>query len=55
VGIERGGKRLLNPESNLILEKDDVLWVAVDKKEVEPILKSRIWVWSISITFRLNA
>jgi hypothetical protein len=32
VGIERGGKRLLNPESNLI-EKDDVL--GSGDKEVE--------------------
>ena len=32
VGIERNGKRLLNPESNLILEKNDILWVVGDKK-----------------------
>jgi K+/H+ antiporter YhaU regulatory subunit KhtT len=31
VGIERNGKRLLNPESDLILEKDDILWVVGDK------------------------
>jgi CPA2 family monovalent cation:H+ antiporter-2 len=34
VGIERKGKRLLNPESNLILEKDDILWVVGDKKRM---------------------
>jgi CPA2 family monovalent cation:H+ antiporter-2 len=26
-GIERNGKRLLNPESDLILQKNDILWV----------------------------
>jgi len=32
VGIEKRGKRLLNPESNVILEKDDILWIVGDKK-----------------------
>jgi CPA2 family monovalent cation:H+ antiporter-2 len=27
VGIERNGKRLLNPESNIVLEKNDILWI----------------------------
>jgi CPA2 family monovalent cation:H+ antiporter-2 len=39
VGIERGGKRLLNPESNLILEKNDVLWVVGDKKRMSKFFK----------------
>jgi K+/H+ antiporter YhaU regulatory subunit KhtT len=26
VGIERNGKRLLNPESNIVLE-NDILWI----------------------------
>jgi CPA2 family monovalent cation:H+ antiporter-2 len=39
VGIERSGKRLLNPESNLILEKDDVLWVVGDKKRLDQFFK----------------
>ncbi|HEY4618943.1 MAG TPA: cation:proton antiporter [Flavobacterium sp.] len=34
VGIERSGKRILNPESNLILEKNDILWVVGDKKRM---------------------
>jgi CPA2 family monovalent cation:H+ antiporter-2 len=33
VGIERNGKRLLNPESDLILQKNDILWVVGDKRE----------------------
>ncbi|HEY6142973.1 MAG TPA: cation:proton antiporter [Flavobacterium sp.] len=32
VGIEKRGKRILNPESNVILEKDDILWIVGDKK-----------------------
>jgi monovalent cation:H+ antiporter-2, CPA2 family len=32
VGIEKKGKRMLNPESNIVLEKDDILWIVGDKK-----------------------
>jgi CPA2 family monovalent cation:H+ antiporter-2 len=32
VGIEKRGKRILNPESNVILEKDDILWIVGDRK-----------------------
>ena len=32
VGIEKKGKRMLNPESDVILEKDDILWIVGDKK-----------------------
>lgn len=32
VGIEREGRRMLNPESHLILEEGDILWVVGDKK-----------------------
>lgn len=32
VGIEKRGIRALNPESNVILEKDDILWIVGDKK-----------------------
>lgn len=32
VGIERKGKRILNPDSQLILEQDDILWIVGDKK-----------------------
>jgi CPA2 family monovalent cation:H+ antiporter-2 len=40
VGIERNGKRLLNPESNLILEKNDILWVVGDKKRMSDLFKN---------------
>ena len=32
VGLERHGKRTLNPESDLILKKDDILWIVGEKK-----------------------
>lgn len=37
VGVERNGERLLNPESDLVLQEDDVLWVVGDKKKMEKI------------------
>ena len=39
VGIERNGKRILNPESHLILEPDDILWIAGDKRKINEFLK----------------
>ena len=32
VGVEKQGKRILNPESDIILEKDDILWIVGNKK-----------------------
>lgn len=32
VGIERGGKRILNPDSLLVLEPYDILWIVGEKK-----------------------
>ena len=32
VGIEKRGQRFMNPESNILLEKDDTLWIVGDKK-----------------------
>ena len=32
VGIERNGNRIINPESSMILEDGDILWVVGDKK-----------------------
>ena len=34
VGIEHNGKRILNPESNFIFSKNDVVWVVGDRKKV---------------------
>mgnify|MGYP005851659495 FL=1 len=40
VGIERNGKRILNPESHLVLEADDILWIAGNKKKINEFLKN---------------
>lgn len=34
VGIERNRKRLLNPESSMVLQKHDILWVVGSKKQL---------------------
>lgn len=40
VGIERGGKRILNPESHMILEKEDILWIVGSKKLLDSLSKN---------------
>ncbi len=32
VGIERDGKRFLNPDSSLVLQENDILWIVGSKK-----------------------
>ncbi|WP_316635612.1 cation:proton antiporter [uncultured Flavobacterium sp.] len=39
VGLERNGNRILNPESHLILEKNDIIWVVGDKKQMADTLR----------------
>ena len=39
VGIERNGNRILNPESTLILEKNDIIWVVGDRKRMGELIK----------------
>lgn len=34
VGIERGGQRILNPDSNLIFENGDIVWIVGNNKKV---------------------
>ncbi len=40
VGLERDGKRFLNPDSGMILKAGDLLWVVADIKRVNQNLKS---------------
>ena len=35
VGVERNGQRILNPESDLVFQESDVVWVVGDKKKME--------------------
>ncbi|MEW5675977.1 cation:proton antiporter [Flavobacterium enshiense] len=41
VGIERNGRRMLNPDSHLVLQKNDILWVVGDKKLLESLRKGK--------------
>lgn len=34
VGIERDGQRMMNPESHVILERDDIIWIVGDRKRM---------------------
>lgn len=39
VGIERNGKRILNPDSNLVFENEDIVWVVGNNKKIPDLLK----------------
>jgi CPA2 family monovalent cation:H+ antiporter-2 len=40
VGLERKGERIINPASDLVLEKDDVLWIVGDKKRLKELFQN---------------
>ena len=42
VGIERNNKRMLNPESNLILKEDDLIWIVGDAKKIEEVKQMQV-------------
>jgi CPA2 family monovalent cation:H+ antiporter-2 len=35
VGLERGSERKINPNSNIVLEKDDILWIVGNKEKLK--------------------
>lgn len=39
VGIERDGKRLLNPESHTVLQWNDIVWIVGDRKKIQELVK----------------
>jgi CPA2 family monovalent cation:H+ antiporter-2 len=39
VGIERNGERILNPDSDLIFENDDIVWIVGNNKRIPELLK----------------
>lgn len=39
VGIERKGERILNPDSNLIFENEDIVWIVGNNKKIPELLK----------------
>lgn len=38
VGIEREGQRMMNPESHVVLQKNDIIWIVGDKKKMNSII-----------------
>jgi len=40
VGIERNGQRILNPDSNLVFENDDIVWIVGNNKKIPALLSS---------------
>ena len=39
VGIERKGERILNPDSNLIFENEDIVWIVGNNKKIPELFK----------------
>lgn len=39
VGIERQGIRILNPDSNLVFENEDIVWIVGNNKKIPDLLK----------------
>jgi CPA2 family monovalent cation:H+ antiporter-2 len=39
VGIERNGQRILNPDSNLVFENGDIVWIVGNNKKIPELLK----------------
>ncbi|HET9488101.1 MAG TPA: TrkA C-terminal domain-containing protein, partial [Chryseosolibacter sp.] len=42
VGLERNGERLLNPDSSLILEENDIVWVVCNNEKLEKFLRGEV-------------
>jgi CPA2 family monovalent cation:H+ antiporter-2 len=41
IGIERKDDRILNPESSLVFEKGDIVWIVGNKKKIEQFIQGR--------------
>jgi CPA2 family monovalent cation:H+ antiporter-2 len=39
IGIERGNRRILNPESNTVFEWDDIVWIVGERKKIQQLTK----------------
>jgi CPA2 family monovalent cation:H+ antiporter-2 len=39
VGLERNGERLLNPDSNMILEENDIIWIVCIKQKLDEFMR----------------
>lgn len=41
VGLERNGERILNPDSSMVIENEDVLWVAGEKSLIKEFMQAK--------------
>jgi CPA2 family monovalent cation:H+ antiporter-2 len=41
VGIQRGTERILNPDSNTVLQWGDIVWIVGDKKKIHDLNKGK--------------
>jgi CPA2 family monovalent cation:H+ antiporter-2 len=39
VGLERNGERILNPDSTIVLEENDIIWIVCNKDKLEQFLR----------------
>jgi CPA2 family monovalent cation:H+ antiporter-2 len=44
VGVERQGDRILNPESDLVFEQEDKLWIVGDERRIQVMAKEQLWL-----------
>lgn len=42
IGLERRGKRIINPDSSIQIEPGDVLWIAGERKKIEQLRSEKI-------------
>jgi CPA2 family monovalent cation:H+ antiporter-2 len=42
VGLERNGERILNPDSGIILEENDIIWVVCIRQKLEEFLRGEV-------------
>lgn len=43
VGIEKNGKRILNPQSSVLLEWNDVVWIVGDRNKIQDIAREDVY------------
>ena len=41
VGLERNGERILNPDSSMIIENEDVLWIAGERDLIRKFVNTK--------------
>lgn len=41
VGVERDGQRILNPESDLVFEQNDTIWIVGNEKRIQVVMKQQ--------------